>query len=60
MRTGAAFQTSRLVKQIVLDKTGTLTEGKPTIGEMEAVGADESELLALAAAATLRSRADQT
>ena len=29
MRTGEAFQGFRLVKQIVLDKTGTLTEGRP-------------------------------
>ena len=52
MRTGEAFQTYRLVKQIVLDKTGTLTEGKPLVREVETVGdADEAELLALAAAA---------
>src|SRR6516162_5813163 len=51
MRTGEAFQGFRLVKQIVLDKTGTLTEGRPLVREIEAVNADERELLALAAAA---------
>lgn len=51
MRTGEAFQTYRLVKQIVMDKTGTLTEGKPMVREVEARGANENELLAVAAAA---------
>jgi Cu+-exporting ATPase len=51
MRTGEAFQTYRLVTQIALDKTGTLTEGKPVVREIVAVGPDENELLALVAAA---------
>lgn len=51
MRTGEAFQTYRLVKQIVLDKTGTLTEGKPMVREVEALGGNDNELLAIAAAA---------
>jgi P-type Cu+ transporter len=50
MRTGEAFQTLRLVRQIVLDKTGTLTVGRPVLGELVAVG-DADELLAVAAAA---------
>jgi len=51
MRTGEAFQTYRLVNQVVLDKTGTLTEGRPAVREIEALGVSESELLAIAAAA---------
>jgi heavy metal translocating P-type ATPase len=51
MRTGEAFQGFRLVTQIVLDKTGTLTEGRPVVWELEAVNADDRELLALTAAA---------
>jgi P-type Cu+ transporter len=51
MRTGEAFQGFRLVKQIVLDKTGTLTQGRPTVREVEALGVSEQELLAIAAAA---------
>jgi heavy metal translocating P-type ATPase len=51
MRTGEAFQTYRLVTHVVLDKTGTLTAGKPMVREIAALGLDEHELLALAAAA---------
>ncbi|MDE1933552.1 cation-translocating P-type ATPase [Bradyrhizobium sp.] len=51
MRTGEAFQGFRLVQQIALDKTGTLTEGRPVVREIKGFGAVESELLALAAAA---------
>jgi heavy metal translocating P-type ATPase len=51
MRTGEAFQGFRLVKQIVLDKTGTLTEGHPVVREIVALGVSEQELLAIAAAA---------
>jgi len=51
MRTGEAFQGFRLVKQIVLDKTGTLTEGRPVVHEIESVNVSKRELLAIAAAA---------
>ena len=51
MRTGEAFQGFRLVETVVLDKTGTITEGKPTVREIEVVSGAEDELLALAAAA---------
>lgn len=51
MRTGEAFQGFRLVTQIILDKTGTLTEGRPVVREIEPAGVSGSELLALAAAA---------
>ena len=50
MRTGEAFQAFRLVRTVVLDKTGTLTEGRPTVREIEAAD-DPDELLALVAAA---------
>ncbi len=51
MRTGEAFQGFRMVRQIVLDKTGTLTEGRPIVREIEPLGVSEAELLAVAAAA---------
>lgn len=49
MRTGEAFQTFRLVRHVLLDKTGTLTEGHPAVRELESPG-DRDELLRLAAA----------
>ena len=51
MRTGEAFQGYRLVDTIVLDKTGTLTEGRPVVREIEVFSGGEDELVALAAAA---------
>src|SRR6266540_3285505 len=51
MRTGEAFQTLRLVRHMVVDKTGTLTEGKPAVAAVHALDGDQARLLALAAAA---------
>jgi Cu+-exporting ATPase len=51
MRTGEAFQAYRLVKYVVLDKTGTLTEGRPLVQEILPLGSSEEELLGFAAAA---------
>jgi heavy metal translocating P-type ATPase len=51
MRTGEAFQGYRLCDTIVLDKTGTLTEGRPVVREIEIAEGTEEELLAVAAAA---------
>ena len=51
MRTGEAFQGFRLVGKIVLDKTGTLTEGRPVVREIESADTNAQELLAIAAAA---------
>ena len=55
MRTGEAFQAYRLVKHVVLDKTGTLTEGQPLVQEILPLGATEEELLGLSAAAEISS-----
>ena len=49
MRTGEAFQALRLVRYIVLDKTGTLTVGRPILKEIVALR-NADELLSLAAA----------
>ncbi len=54
MRTGEAFQTFGDVRRIVLDKTGTLTEGRPAVRELTAQ-ADEDDLLITAAAAEFSS-----
>ncbi len=51
MRTGEAFQTLRQVRTVVLDKTGTLTLGQPTVRGIHAHDLGEDELLTLAAAA---------
>ena len=51
MRSGEAFQVFKDVRQVVLDKTGTLTLGRPRVAEVVTAGdATEPELLALAAA----------
>ena len=50
MRTGEAFQTFGQVRTVLLDKTGTLTEGRPAVRELDSLGT-EDELLAIAAAA---------
>ena len=49
MPAGEAFQGYRLATQIVLDKTGTLTEGRPSLRENVTSSASENELLAVAA-----------
>ncbi|HUV06560.1 MAG TPA: heavy metal translocating P-type ATPase, partial [Spirochaetia bacterium] len=52
IRKGAAIQTMKDVTTIVLDKTGTVTEGKPGVTDfMIANGAPEKEILHLAASA---------
>ncbi|MFQ5894239.1 MAG: heavy metal translocating P-type ATPase [Nitrospinota bacterium] len=52
MRSGEAFQVSKDVRKVVLDKTGTLTRGKPQVVELVPAGAyQEGHVLALAAAA---------
>ncbi len=51
MRSGEAFQVFRDIKKIILDKTGTITLGKPRAVDTYAVRGDERELLRLAASA---------
>jgi len=56
IRSAAAFQLAREIRTVVFDKTGTLTLGRPTLLDLRpAAGADETELLALAAAVEARS-----
>ncbi|GCE03529.1 copper-translocating P-type ATPase [Dictyobacter aurantiacus] len=51
IRSGDALQTTMHVQTIVLDKTGTITKGKPELTNVIAeMGFDEDELLRLAAA----------
>ncbi|HIW74284.1 MAG TPA: heavy metal translocating P-type ATPase [Firmicutes bacterium] len=50
VRSGEALERLHSVTAVLLDKTGTITEGKPAVTDILAAG-DESELLSLAAAA---------
>ena len=49
IRNGEALEITHKTKVAVFDKTGTVTEGKPTVTEI--ISENESELLAVAAAA---------
>lgn len=48
---GQALETAHKLTAIVLDKTGTITEGKPQVTDVLAHGIDENELLRLVASA---------
>jgi Cu+-exporting ATPase len=50
VRGGEALEQARKVTAIVLDKTGTITRGKPAVAEIVAVDLGEDEVLRLAAA----------
>lgn len=52
IKSGEALETAHKIDTVVLDKTGTITEGKPQVTDIVAYGSiDEKELLALAASA---------
>ena len=49
IRQGDALQTAGKVDLVILDKTGTITEGHPAVTQVHASEGDEQHLLALAA-----------
>ncbi|HSR23696.1 MAG TPA: copper-translocating P-type ATPase, partial [Candidatus Eisenbacteria bacterium] len=50
IRSGDALQTATRLRAVVLDKTGTITRGRPSLTDVVAGSMDESEVLRLAAA----------
>ncbi|GIU94182.1 MAG: copper-translocating P-type ATPase [Gaiellaceae bacterium] len=50
IRSGDALQSASRLDAVILDKTGTITWGKPVLTDIVATGAPESELLRMAAA----------
>jgi Cu+-exporting ATPase len=54
-RSSEALERAHELGVVVLDKTGTLTRGEPTVREVVTRGLDETRLLTLAAAAERRS-----
>ena len=51
IKSAEALETLHLVKTVIMDKTGTLTEGKPVITDIYSINMNENDLLALAASA---------
>ncbi len=48
IKSGEALQTLCAIKAIVLDKTGTITEGKPSVTDVRAFDIDENKLIEIA------------
>lgn len=56
IKSGTALEQTQSVTAVVLDKTGTITEGKPVVTDLVAYqGADDAQILTLAAAAEVGS-----
>ncbi|SFT73001.1 Cu+-exporting ATPase [Selenomonas sp. GACV-9] len=49
IKSGEALENAQAIDTVVLDKTGTITEGRPKVTEVLPVGIEEKELLAAAA-----------
>lgn len=49
IKSGEALETAHEISTVVLDKTGTVTEGKPVVTDLLPVGIGEEELLEIAA-----------
>ena len=49
IKSGEALEVAHNVQTVVLDKTGTITEGKPKVTDIYAVGTDKNTLLQIAA-----------
>lgn len=49
IKSAEALETAHKVDVVVLDKTGTVTEGRPVVSAVRSVGTDREELMCLAA-----------
>ncbi|WP_301860064.1 heavy metal translocating P-type ATPase [uncultured Megasphaera sp.] len=49
IKSGEALETAHAIDTVVMDKTGTITEGKPQVTDIYAEGVSQDELLSLAA-----------
>ena len=49
IKSGEALETAHRIDTVVVDKTGTLTEGRPEVVAVQAFGVPEAELIAAAA-----------
>ncbi len=50
IKSGQALETAHNINTVVLDKTGTITEGKPVVTDVYTVFADAKDFMAIAAA----------
>ena len=55
IKSGEALQAFHQIDTVVLDKTGTITEGKPRVTDVKTFGMKEQELLTIAASLELAS-----
>jgi Cu+-exporting ATPase len=56
VKSAAALERTARTKAVLLDKTGTLTVGKPAVSEVLTIGRPKAEVLALAASLATQSR----
>ena len=50
IKSGEALEVTHNIQSVVLDKTGTITQGKPVVTDIYGVKTDSTELLKIAAA----------
>lgn len=55
IKSGESLEIAHKIDTVILDKTGTLTRGQPSVTDIAAFGVGERELLSLAASAERRS-----
>lgn len=55
IKSGEALEVAHKVQTVVLDKTGTITEGKPKVTDIHPVGTDKDRLLQIAASIETKS-----